>query len=357
MKRTRMQLGLAAVLSALCIMPESRADIFNPVWESPVEGVPPNSPISGLQAFRGHVSSTTGAAVTVRLLIPAFSISLQLPWGTDRADVAASGPDRFSGFGDVLNIGNLPPGPVTMILEMREGGGGGACNPPTCVSITRDFTAVKPGARTGEINQFRFAQDFAAYADLTSPAIFAPPLPPTILPSNVATDLATSGIPGGPDLIIAPVTLQDSASGGGGFRTATLRQRWVQNTQSMEIIAAASSDTSFAAVQGILGAKCAIPGCHSGGGSILPTSMNLTNSTASFFNTVAVRSLESAQVLRITPRDLTNSYLYQKIIDGGVIAPGTTRMPQGCSGATCLSQAEIDIIGNWILNGAPPPIP
>lgn len=355
MKRTNLWSALGTV--ALCLFSFTqgvRADIFNPIWESPIEGAAPGSPESGLQAFRGHVSSTTGAQVTVRLLIPAFSISLQLPWGTDRSDVAASGPDRFSGFGDVLNIGNLPPGPVTMSIEMREGGGTGACAAPTCQTITRTFTVVKPGARTGEISQFRFAQDFATFANLTSPAIN--PVPAGALPSNVATDLSTFNIPGGPDIIIAPVTIQDVASGGGGTRTATLRQRWIQNTQSFEIIDAATSE-SFAAVQQILGARCGVPGCHNGGGSTPPRSMNLTNSTNSFFSTVAVRSLESAQVLLITPRDLKNSYLYQKIIDGGAIAPMTLRMPQGCSGANCLSQAEIDTIGNWILNGAPPPIP
>jgi hypothetical protein len=344
--------GLAA-LSVFTLTPGSRADIFNPAWESPVEGVPPNSPISGLQAFRGHVSSTTGATVTVRLLIPAFSISLQLPWGTDRADVAASGPDRFSGFGDVLNVGNLPPGPVTMTIEMREGGGSGACNPPACVSITRTFTAVKPGARTGEVDQFRFTNDFAMFANLTNPAIPSA----AALPSNLGLDLSTGSLSGGPDLIIAPVTIQDSASGGGGFRTATLRQRWIQNTQSMEIVGAATSDSSFAAVQAILGAKCAVVGCHVGGGTALPGALVLNTSTNSFFNTVARRSLESPQLLLVTPGDLTNSYLYQKVIDGGVIAPGTTRMPQGCSGASCLSAAEINTLGTWILNGAPPPIP
>ena len=348
-KRFGWVVGIAA-LSVFGMTPESRADIQNPVWESPIEGAATGSPVSGLQAFRGHVSSTTGATVTVRLLIPAFSISLQLPWGTDRADVAASGPDRFSGFGDVLNVGNLPLGPVTMTMEMREGGGSGACAAPTCVSITRNFTAVKPGARAGEINQFRFVQDFAMFANLTSPSIPSA----SALPSNVATDLSTFNSFGGPDIIIAPVTVQDTAGGGGGFRTATLRQRWVQNTQSFEIIAATTSDTNFTAVQGILGAKCGVTGCHVGGGTALPGAMILNTSTNSFFNTVAVRSLESSQLLRVTPGDLNNSYLYQKVIAGGAIAAGTARMPLiNC----CLSDAEINTIGNWILNGAPPPIP
>jgi hypothetical protein len=344
----------AATLSLVCATQGVQADIQNAVWESPVAGT-----VSGLQAFRGHVSSTTGAQVTVRVLIPSFSISLQLPWGTERLDVATSGFDSLSGFGDVLNVGNLPPGgPVAMTLEMREGGGTGPCTAPTCVSIRRDFTVVKPGARAGEVSQFRFAQDFAAFADLENPSI------PDVAtashrPSNVTTDPSTINENGGPYIIIAPVTIQDSASGGGGVRTATLRQRWVQNTQSFEIINAVPSDTSFSAVQGILGARCGVTGCHVGGppGSLLPQSMMLTDSTNSFFNTVALRSIENPQMPRITPGNTAQSYLYQKIIPGGAIAPGTQRMPQGCSGATCLSASEISTIGNWILNGAPPPTP
>ncbi len=334
-------------LSLLCMTQEARADIQNAVWESPLAG-----PASGLQAFRGHVSSTTGATVTVRLLIPSLAISLQLPWGTERGDVAASGPDRFSGFGDVLNVGNLQPGgPVAIDIEMREGGGMGACTAPTCVSIRRNITVVKPGARAGEVAQFRFAQDFAAFADLANPSIpnFATA---SHRPSNVATDPSTIDVNGGPDVIIAPVTIQDS--GGAGFRTATLRQRWVQNTQSFEIISAVTSDTSFSAVQGIFTAKCI--GCHTGGGLTLPGILQLNNPTNSFFGTVALRSLENPQMPRITPGSTAQSYLYQKIIAGGAIAAGTQRMPLGCTGTGCLSASEISTIENWIVNGAPPPI-
>lgn len=334
-------------LSLLCMTQGVRADIFNPVWESPLAG-----PASGLQAFRGHVSSTLpGTQVTVRLLIPSLAISLQLPWGTERGDVAASGPDRFSGFGDVLNVGNLQPGgPVAMTIEMREGGGTGTCTAPTCVSITRSFTVVKPGARAGETAQFRFANDFAAFADLANPSI------PAIAtashrPSNVATDPSTIDVNGGPDVIIAPVTIQDSASGGGGFRTATLRQRWVQNTQSFEIVSAATSE-NFSAIQAILGSRCGVTGCHVGGGTSLPGALQLDNSTNSFLNTVALRSVENPQMPRITPGSTAQSYLYQKIIPAGTIIGA--RMP--LTGAP-LSTAEINIIRDWILAGAPPPIP
>ena len=80
----------AATLAFVSITQGVQADIQNPVWESPVAGT-----TSGIQTFRGHVSSTTGIQVTVRLLIPSVSatFSSQIPWGAERSDVAASGPD------------------------------------------------------------------------------------------------------------------------------------------------------------------------------------------------------------------------------------------------------------------------
>jgi hypothetical protein len=231
---------------------------------------------------------------------------------------------------------------------MREGAGTEPCGPPTCVSITRIFTVVKPGARAGEIAPFRFANGVAQGANLVSPATN----PLTL--SNLAVDAFS---PGG-DIIAAPITVVDSASGGGGVRNAAVRLRWQQNLQAYAIVDTAPSDGSFAAVQAILGARCGVAGCHDGSNATtLPFSMDLRTRQSSYFSSVAFRSLESSQVLRVTPRSLANSYLYQKIIAGGVIAAGTQRMPLGCAGATCLSQSEIDTIGDWILNGAPPPAP
>jgi hypothetical protein len=214
--------------------------------------------------------------------------------------------------------------------------------------MTRTFTVVKPGSRAGEIAPFRFASAVVQGANLANPATN----PLTL--SNVAVDAFS---PAG-DIIAAPITVVDSASGGGGVRNAAVRLRWQQNLQAYAIVDTAPSDGSFAAVQAILGARCGVAGCHDGGsGTALPVPMDLRTSQASYFSSVAVRSLENGQLLRVTPRSLASSYLYQKIIAGGTIAAGTQRMPLGCSGVTCLSQSEIDTIGNWILNGAPPPVP
>jgi hypothetical protein len=72
-----------------------------------------------------------------------------------------------------------------------------------------------------------------------------------------------------------------------------------------------------------------------------------------FRDLVPIKSMEMASHFRINPGDPNASYLYQKIIEGGNIAAGTSRMPIG--GA--LSNEQIETIRNWILAGAPPPQP
>jgi hypothetical protein len=49
-------------------------DIVDPLWESPVN----NQEISGLQAFRGHVYSSTSKNVSVQLFIAGATV--EIPW-------------------------------------------------------------------------------------------------------------------------------------------------------------------------------------------------------------------------------------------------------------------------------------
>ena len=91
-------------------------------------------------------------------------------------------------------------------------------------------------------------------------------------------------------------------------------------------------------------------GCHSGNGAGLPGVMNLTAGN-SFANIVNKPSLEQSNLDRIKPNDPTNSYLVQKVKG----SPGISgsRMPLGCSGSSCLSDAQINLIVQWVSEGAP----
>ena len=105
--------------------------------------------------------------------------------------------------------------------------------------------------------------------------------------------------------------------------------------------------TGFAAaVQPILTANCALSGCHAG--SSPAQGMNLSSGQA-FANIVSVPSNESG-LLRVKPSEPDSSYLVHKIQGTQSTVGGSGgRMPLG---RAALSQAQIDIIRQWIADGA-----
>ncbi|HNP36045.1 MAG TPA: CHRD domain-containing protein [Woeseiaceae bacterium] len=89
-------------------------------------------------------------------------------------------------------------------------------------------------------------------------------------------------------------------------------------------------------------------GCHSGPtSSNLPSGMNLSSTNASFNALVNVASLQVGSLNRVTPNDPANSYLIRKLEGTQTVG---ARMPQG---GPFLDQATIDMIKDWISDGAP----
>lgn len=88
-------------------------------------------------------------------------------------------------------------------------------------------------------------------------------------------------------------------------------------------------------------------GCHTGGGSSLPASMDLSSTAASFAALVGVASTEQPSVLRVSAGDPDASYLVRKIEGAAGITGG--RMPLG--GAP-LDPALIANVRTWISEGA-----
>lgn len=85
--------------------------------------------------------------------------------------------------------------------------------------------------------------------------------------------------------------------------------------------------------------------CHIGAGA--PVGLQLDAQNA-FSKLVGVPSVEKSGVLRVAPGNPSQSYLIQKLEGAPGIVGG--RMPLG---GPFLPQATIDVIAQWISNGAP----
>ena len=109
------------------------------------------------------------------------------------------------------------------------------------------------------------------------------------------------------------------------------------------------ADTSMAFaddVQPIFTANCAFSGCHAG--SNPAQGMNLSDGQA-YANIVNVQSNESG-LLRVDPGNPDQSYLVHKIQGTqGTVGGSGGQMPLG---GTPLTQAQINLIREWITNGA-----
>ena len=100
----------------------------------------------------------------------------------------------------------------------------------------------------------------------------------------------------------------------------------------------------FSAIQAnVFTPNCAVTGCHFGAGAPQGLRLDEANSYALL---VGVASTEESSISRVVPGDPDNSYLIQKI--EGTAASGQ-RMPLN---APALPQATIDVIRQWISDGA-----
>lgn len=91
---------------------------------------------------------------------------------------------------------------------------------------------------------------------------------------------------------------------------------------------------------------CGVIGCHDPLGQSSSGQMILTPGQA-YAQIVNHPSTEMPSLSRIKPNDFANSYLYRKITGAGITGE---RMPLG---SPPLTDAQIQLIRNWIRRGAP----
>jgi len=117
----------------------------------------------------------------------------------------------------------------------------------------------------------------------------------------------------------------------------------------------AIDEFSFDEVWTIISGNCS---CHAG--SSHSTGFAFGGSQSTLYSVwvgsagTGVASFELPSMNRIEPGDSSLSYVMHKL-DGTHIAAGGSgaRMPFGCSGSGCLSQAQLDGVRAWIDSGAP----
>lgn len=272
--------------------------------------------VSGKDLVSGWGYSTLpDTSVTVELLINGEPTGIVIPCCGPRGDVSPVP----SGFGLLLNYGNFDPAKLQSI--------GVRITAPSeaPVTIINNVQVVKPGARGSDPSSALFS-----FLEQLTPA-----------EGRAVVD--------GDELIIAPVTVTDKDTG--EIRKSTLRLLWTSNTQSFGIVSAASS-TSFDGVQTIFNSSCATEACHDH--KTIAGGLDLSAGRA-FRRLMAVKGdQDPGDRFRVNPGKASDSYLYQKIIEGGDIAG--VRMPPGCTDhpPACLLPQQIQIIENWISEGAPP---
>ena len=118
------------------------------------------------------------------------------------------------------------------------------------------------------------------------------------------------------------------ASGGGGGGGATGIQPTLASIQA-----------------NVFSVNCAIPGCHGGGTVQFGLRLDPGFSAGNLIN---VASPRDATLIRVVPGNPNASFLIQKLEGTQTLGD---RMPQF---GPYLSQATIDVIRQWIQNGAPP---
>ena len=139
---------------------------------------------------------------------------------------------------------------------------------------------------------------------------------------------------------IAAITLALAACGGGSGEGLD------QNGQPLSTGGAAPLAPTLASIQvNVFSVSCAISGCHGGGTVQFGLSLDPGLSAGNLIN---VASPQDATLIRVIPGNPGGSFLIQKLEGTQTVG---RRMPDF---SPPLPQATIDVIRQWIQNGAPP---
>ena len=117
------------------------------------------------------------------------------------------------------------------------------------------------------------------------------------------------------------------------------------------VVNVAATGVSYAtSIRTLLNSTCASASCHGGASPMQGLSLTSANSYANLFE---INAAELSSMKRVRAFRPDSSYMVHKIQGTQDSVGGIgVRMPEGCAGASCLSNATINLIRNWILQGA-----
>jgi hypothetical protein len=192
---------------------------------------------------------------------------------------------------------------------------------------------ITPAANLAGTPELRTVQTVPFYAVVRDSAGFVAPLETVtwsvhtgVVSVNPTTGLVTTSASTGPDTVTATAA---------------------PTSGSRAVVVSATPVSYSTNVSGVLVTTCVSVGCHNAASQL--AGLNL-EAASSYGELVDVASSEVPGLRRVRPFRPDSSFLVHKI--QGTQSVGL-KMPEGCPGTRpCLPNATIDIIRNWILQGA-----
>jgi mono/diheme cytochrome c family protein len=276
----------------------------------------------------GSVDVAASASDNVGVARVVFSVRA----GTTTTEFAT---DTTAPFGATLNSGTVANGPATLLATAFDAYGNSTVSPGIAVTVNNvadttppavNLTAPVAGDVSGTIAVSANATDNVGVAQVQ---FFAG-----------ATSLGTA--------TTAPYTVQWNTATFSGAQqlTAVARDGAGNSTTSAAVAVTVINSPTLAQLQAsVFSPRCS--GCHTGGGSSLPASMDLTSASATHASLVNVNSVQTGMP-RVAPGNPNGSYVIHKLEGTQTVGQ---RMP---AGGPFLDQATIDQIRAWIQAGAAP---
>ncbi len=329
---------------------------------------------SGL-AHADSATSETGIVVKVEAAtdgVTDSSVSIRVRQVPNSATLSPSSFGTLTAFGRTATAScvvkdsaavTIPGHPCTWSADVT-----GVITFSPTIAATTTITAVGNGSATIKATYFLslFAPNFIQVDQI--------PATVTVTPTNLATNLQLRFSQTAPFSAVVRDTLGNIAAADpvtwsttnatvadvnpttgvvttattAGSVTITATATPASTGRTVDVVA--TGQTLSGSVQPILTTNCTGSACHDLTG---PQAGMTLVSGQTFGSTVDQMAEQLASMRRVRPFRPDSSYLVHKIQGTQASVGGSgVRMPEGCSGGSCLPNATIDIIRNWILQGA-----